>query len=257
MWPAVASCLWSLAPSLAPSRLVSAANVRSPDTSPTTSRRTTRRRTGTAARPPTPPGDPARGTSAAPRTRPTNPPREEPQSRYRGRQQDLDNAVRSPKAAGRGRSPQTPSSPRCTDTRKADPCRWPPTGRRAATRDLQAPGAGPHPGPATLASSSSRASQDHLPHRVHHHHRPAPPAPRLASSSTPPPRHHAEGLQEMQQFSPPARPRQVPDRSTCRPGVRQRTPTFPAMTPCPEPRSHAEWRALRALRILMRRTVCH
>ena len=69
-WPAVALRLWSLAPSLAPSRLVSAANVRSPDTSPTTSRRTTRRRTGTAARPPTPPGDPAPGTSAAPRTRP-------------------------------------------------------------------------------------------------------------------------------------------------------------------------------------------
>lgn len=34
-----------------------------------------------------------------------------------------------------------PSSPRCTGTRKADSCRWPSRRRRAATRDLQAPGA--------------------------------------------------------------------------------------------------------------------
>jgi hypothetical protein len=34
-----------------------------------------------------------------------------------------------------------------------------------------------------------------------------------------------------------------PVRSTCHSGVHQRTPTFPAMTRCPEPRSHADVRA--------------
>jgi hypothetical protein len=33
-------------------------------------------------------------------------------------------------------------------------------------------------------------------------------------------------------------PNAFPVRSTCHSGVHQRTPTFPAMTRCPEPRSH-------------------
>ena len=102
-------------------------------------------------RAPAPLGDPARGTSVTPRTRRPIRSGEEPQSRYGGRRQDLDNAVRAPKTAARGRSSQTsnspgaptPGRPTLADGRPPSRGRPPGTCRRGA-RDHS-------PAPATLA----------------------------------------------------------------------------------------------------------